>query len=151
MGEIKTLLYIVTGFISGGISYIFGSWTYSLFVLIAFIVIDFLLGWIVAGVFKNSPNTASGGLCSSACLKGSVKKVMSLVLVAIANMLGQLFSSNGIPLGDSLREITIWCLILTEGLSIFENLGLMGIDLPEPLTKALDVLQNKLTEKGDNQ
>lgn len=37
--------------------------------------VDYITGWIVAGVFKNSEKSESGGLSSSAGFKGLAKKV----------------------------------------------------------------------------
>ena len=129
------------GAVGGAISYFFGGWDTAIHTLIIFMAIDFISGLIVAGVFKNSGKTDSGTLSSLASWKGLFKKVMSLLFVAVAVRLDMLLDTTFV------RDAVIIALISNEALSILENAGLMGLNLPAPIIKAIEIL-NKKSESG---
>ena len=47
---------------------------------------------------------------------------------------------------DYIRTAVVLAFIANEGISILENVGIMGVKYPEALKKALDVLTNKSQE-----
>ena len=75
--------YVVTaiGAAAGALVAAAGGWDSALKALIVFMVLDYLTGVIVAGVFHKSKKTDSGKLSSAAGLKGLAKKVLMLFLV----------------------------------------------------------------------
>lgn len=128
------------GIIGSAITTLFGGWDAGLTTLVWFMVIDYLSGMVVAGVFHNSTKTDSGALESRAGWKGLCRKCMTLLLVLIAHRLD-------LAIGTAyIRDAVIIGFIANETLSIAENAGLMGVSFPEPIAKAIDVL----TSKGDN-
>lgn len=143
--NISTLkIYVCTaiGIIGTFISKLFGGWTEDMVTLIIFMTIDFLMGLIVAGVFHKSNKSKTGALNSHAGWKGLCKKGVILTFVLIAHRLDMLLGA------DYIRTTTIIGFITNEIISIVENAGLMGIPLPEVITKAIEILKHK--SEGDN-
>lgn len=140
MNETKTAICSIVGVIGGMIASVFGGWDAALTTLILFMVIDYISGLVVAGVFHTSKKTESGTLESRAGWKGLCRKGMTLLFVLIAYRLDIAIGLNYI------RDTVIIGFIANELISIVENAGLMGIPLPPVITKAIDVL----TKKGEN-
>ena len=134
------------GVVGSAIAAAFGGWDQALVTLVIFMVIDYLSGLIVAGIFHNSRKTENGALESRAGWKGLCRKAMTLFYVLIA---AQLDSLLGI---DYARDVVCVGFIANETLSIVENAGLMGIPLPEGIKRAVDVLktsaESKMKENG---
>ena len=74
----------VLGVVGGALAAAFGGWNAALTTLVFFLSLDYLTGLLVAGVFRRSPKTKTGGLQSKIGWKGLVKKVMVLLLVLAA-------------------------------------------------------------------
>ena len=129
---ICTIAGIVGSFIAG----LFGGWDASIRALLLFMAIDFLTGLILAGVFRKSPKTASGGLQSKIGWKGVSRKCVTL-LVLISAQLDLILGTTYI------RDAVCIAFTVNELISIFENAGLMGIPMPAALKKAIDLLQSK--------
>lgn len=135
--NMKNLICTCVGTVGAAIADLFGGWNASLTTLIIFMIIDYVSGLIVAGVFKASTKTESGALESNAGWKGLFKKGMTLLLVLIAYRLDLAIGTNYI------RDAVCIGFIANESISIIENAGLMGIPIPAAVTKAIDVLKNK--------
>ena len=112
--------------------------------LIVFMAVDYITGLAVALVFHASKKTVSGGASSKEGYKGIVKKVCMLLLVGLAHSLDNVMGY------DYLRATTILFFLANEGLSILENLGLMGIKFPKILQSSLEVLQDRTAEEKDD-
>lgn len=138
--NMKNLICTCMGTVGAAIADLFGGWNASLTTLIIFMIIDYVSGLIVAGVFKASTKTESGALESNAGWKGLFKKGMTLLLVLIAYRLDLAIGTNYI------RDAVCIGFIANESISIIENAGLMGIPIPAAVTKAIDVLKNKSEE-----
>lgn len=125
------------GVIGGFIASLFGGWNAGLTTLLLFMGIDYASGLIVAGIFHKSPKTESGTLESKAGWKGLCRKCMTLLFVLIGYRLD-------LAIGvDYIKDAVIIGFIANELISIVENAGLMGIPLPDVITKAIDVLTTK--------
>lgn len=132
------------GIIGSFISTLLGGWDTGLATLCIVMAVDYIAGWIVAGVFKNSEKSESGGLSSSAGFKGLAKKGVMLLFVLVAYRLDLTVGSTYI------RDAVIIAFIANEVISITENAGLMGIPIPSVIIKAIDVLKNDDKKgKGD--
>lgn len=129
------------GIIGGLIASLFGGWDAGLATLIIFMAVDYLSGLIVAGVFHKSSKTDSGALESKICWKGLCRKCMVLVFVLVAYRLDLVINTNYI------RDAVIIAFIANELISIVENAGLMGLPMPDAITKAIDILQKKPDSK----
>lgn len=133
----KNWILSALGVIGGFISAMFGGWTTALTTLIICMGIDYVTGWIVAGIFHKSPKTATGTLNSRACVKGLFIKLTALAFVWLGYRLD-------VMTGYAFVKDTV-CIffICNELLSIVENAGLMGIPIPPVIRKMIDQLQNK--------
>ncbi len=74
MDRIRLLVVSVAGIIGSTISTAFGGWTSAMTTLVIFMIVDYVTGFVVAGVFNKSPKTENGALNSKAGLKGYVKR-----------------------------------------------------------------------------
>ena len=138
----KEMILTVLGCIGAAIAGIFGGWSAGLTTLLIFMGIDYLTGLIVAGVFHKSPKSEGGALESRAGWKGLVRKGMTLLIVLIGARLDLLIGVNYI------RDAMVIAFCVNELLSIIENMGLMGVPMPEILTNAIEMLKSK-SEKSD--
>lgn len=122
--------------VCGVFSYIFGGMDTLMGILLMFIVIDFLSGFIKAWMKKEFD--------SSVFYLGGVKKIGILLIVVLATQLDLLV------LGDTviLRTSAISYYIVNEGFSILENWGQLGLPLPKSLKNALTKLKGD-EEHGD--
>lgn len=140
----KNGIMIGIGTVGSFIASFFGGWTASLSTLLIFMMIDYVTGLIVAGVFHNSKKTDSGALESRAGFKGLFRKGMILLLVLVGYRLD-------IAIGTSyIRDAICIAFIANETISIIENAGLMGIKIPTVLENAIDILKKKAEAQHEN-
>lgn len=133
----KISLSLIFSVIGSTIAGLFGGWDTSIITLLIFMLCDYITGLIVAGVFKKSKKTETGGLESKAGWKGLCKKLVTLIFVIIAVRLDMLSGTTYI------RDGVCICFIINELISIVENAGLMGIKIPAVITNAIDVLSKE--------
>lgn len=139
----KESLCGIVGFVGSIVASFFGGFDAAVITLIAFMIVDFIAGIVVAAVFKTSAKTDNGALESLTCWKGICKKVMTLVLVFVAHRLD-------ISLGTTyVRDTVTIALITSELISILENAGLMGLPIPKVLSDAVDLLKDKIESKEE--
>lgn len=133
------------GVVGSAVAAAFGGWDQGLSTLIIFMVIDYLSGLIVAGVFHNSKKTETGTLESRAGWKGLCRKCATLLFVLVAYRLD-------LAIGvDYIRNAVIIGFIANELISIVENAGLMGIPLPAVIKNAIDILTRKSGDVGEKE
>ena len=133
----KNLVCISIGMVGAAVSTMLGGWSEALTTLLICMVIDYITGLVVAGVFHNSPKTATGALESNAGLKGLFRKAVMLLFVLIGHRLDVAVGTTYI------RDAVCIAFISNEVISLVENAGLMGVPIPEVITNAIDVLKNK--------
>ena len=139
---IKTAFYVCICTIGGFVSPLLGGYDYLIHALVICSIIDYFSGGAVAVVFKNSPKTETGGAQSNAGFKGLVKKIYLYLMIMVIVQIDIVVNSNGF-----LRNAAILGFMVNEVLSIVENLGLMGIKMPEAVTEAIDILKIKSQER----
>ena len=133
----KEYFLIVCGIVGGTISALFGGWNPLLTTLLVAMGVDFVTGLVVAGVFKKSQKTPNGALESNIGWKGIAKKGVTLLIVLIAHRLDLAIGTTII------RDSVVIAFIINEVISITENSGLMGVPVPPPIKKAIEVLKEK--------
>ena len=139
--RVKEMICTVVGLAGSFVAKAFGGWDSALVTLLFFMVVDYVSGLVVAGVFHQSKKSENGALESHAGWKGLCKKGMTLLFVLIAYRLD-------LALGlDFVRTTVIIGFMANELISIVENAGLMGIKLPAVLSKAIDILTQKADVK----
>ena len=121
---------ILVGIGGGLASFLFGGWSALIQTLVLFIVLDYLLAVIVAGIH--------GELNSKKGFKGIAKKVAILVLVAVAHQVDQVLGD-----GSLIRDSVIFFYIANELLSILETVAKTNLPIPSVLKKAVDTLKGE--------
>lgn len=139
----KNIFITIVGTVGSLIASFFGGWTEALTTLLIFMLIDYVTGLLVAGVFHKSMKTESGALESRAGFKGLCRKGAILLFVLIGYRLDLVVGTSYI------RDAVCIAFVANELISIVENAGLMGIPIPTVITKAIDVLKSKAEPKGE--
>lgn len=121
-----------------------GGWDMALKVLIGFMVLDYVTGWLVAAVWHRSSKSETGALASNAGFKGLIKKCMILALVWMAAMLDRVTGS------DFVRTAVCMFFIANEGLSILENTAVMGVPYPDFVKNMLDAMKEQANTADGN-
>jgi toxin secretion/phage lysis holin len=141
---IKNIVLAILSAIGGFIVEHIGGIDKMLIALLIFMAVDYITGLMVAFFFHKSTKTQSGGASSKEGFKGILKKICILLLVGLAHELDYIM---GI---DYTRALAILFFLGNEGLSILENMGLMGVKYPEFIKKALEVIKDKGDSGGDS-
>ena len=141
MTRTQAIFYSALGALSAAGSVLaqsLGGWDTMLQVLVTLMAIDYALGVVLALVWKRSNKTADGSFESRASVKGLFRKCGILLCVLIAARLDPLFGSEGY-----IRGTVILFFLAHEGLSVVENLGVMGLTMPQVLKDAFLALRDK--------
>lgn len=125
----KTLINFVTGTLATTLVYFLGGWDVALQTLLVVIVLDYLTG-ICKAIYNKKINSTVG-------LKGIIKKVGYLIVVAVAVILDHIAGETG-----AIRTLVIYFFVANEGISILENWGGMGLPLPKKIIEILEQLKN---------
>lgn len=99
--------------------------------LLVLIIADYITGVIVAIVKKQ--------LSSEIGAKGIAKKILMLIVVAVANVLDVQIIGGG----AGLRNITIIFYAANEVISLLENTSKLGLPYPPKLIDMLEQLKNR--------
>ena len=113
------------------LTFVFGDMDGLMIALIALIVLDYISGVIAAAVRKK--------LSSAVGSKGIAKKVIMLLIVAVANIV----DVNVVGTGAVLRNVAIIFYICNECISLVENAGKIGVPVPKKLMDVLAQLKDK--------
>jgi toxin secretion/phage lysis holin len=117
---INTIQLIFTA-IGGYIGWFLGGFDGLVYSLVAFVVIDYITGLMVAVLEKK--------VSSSIGFKGIFKKVLIFTFVGI----GHIVDFHIIKDGSAVRTAVIFFYLSNEGLSIIENSVKVGLPMPEKL------------------
>jgi len=131
---INTVQLLITA-IGGYVGWFLGGIDGFLYALIAFVVIDYFTGVMVAVLERK--------LSSEIGFRGIFKKVLIFTLVGIGNIVDMHLIKNG----SAIRTAVIFFYLSNEGISILENTGRIGLPIPEKLKKVLEQLNKE--EKSD--
>ncbi|MBF8238925.1 MULTISPECIES: phage holin family protein [Bacillus subtilis group] len=119
-------------------TYLFGEVKY-LDLLLILSILDVITGIIKAWKMKK--------LRSRNAWFGYVRKMLSFMVVIVANIIDTITNLNGV-----LTFGTVLFYIANEGLSITENLAQIGVKIPAVITERLHVIESdndQKTEKDD--
>lgn len=131
------LRYALDGVIAAGaglFAFLFGDITPLFWAVLAFMVLDYLTGVIVAIINKN--------LSSEIGFKGLAKKLLILVFIALAHIL----DVNVLGTYPVLQSAVMMFFLANEGISLIENAAKLGVPVP---SKLLDVLK-QLKQQGES-
>jgi len=130
MRDIWTFIQMAFAAIGGWIGWFLGGYDGFLYALIAFVVIDYILGVMCAILEKH--------LSSDVGARGIFKRVVIFSLVGIAHIIDQ----NIIGDGGVIRTAVIFFYLSNEGISIIENSTRIGLPVPEKLKEILEQLKD---------
>lgn len=131
----KNFINFVTGTLATALVYFLGGWDIALQTLLIVIALDYITG-ICKAIYNKKINSSVG-------LKGIMKKVGYLIIVAVAVILDRIAGNTG-----AIRTLVIYFFVANEGISILENWGGMGLPLPQKLTDTLEQLKNDNNPKN---
>ncbi len=127
----NNLLKTITSGLIGIAGFLIGEFDGLYKALLALIIADYITGVIVAVVKKQ--------LSSEVGAKGIAKKILMLIVVAVANVLDVQIIGGG----AGLRNITIIFYAANEVISLLENTGKLGLPYPPKLLDVLEQIKNK--------
>ena len=111
-------------------TWLFGAWDTPIGILILFMVLDYITGFIRGYVNKE--------LSSDIGLKGIARKVIILIVLIVAVGLDRLINT-----GTWLfRSLICYFYIANEGLSLLENCASLGVPIPSKILDALAQLKD---------
>lgn len=115
-----------------------GGWDIGLKILIFCMVFDYITG--VLGAIKQR------NLDSEVMFWGGIRKSVILMVIALSVLLDELVG-NVAPV---FRTLAIYFYISREGLSVVENLGVIGVPMPGFISKVLAQLEDKSNGEEKN-
>lgn len=117
---------LVGALLGGLLGQLLGGWDGFLLCLTAFVIIDYLTGFLAAAQEHR--------LSSNRGFKGILKKILIFTVVGMGHLLDTaLLGGSGAPL----RSAMIFFYLANEGLSIFENLAALGVPVPKRLKQVV--------------
>ncbi|MGN0777820.1 MAG: holin family protein [Aristaeellaceae bacterium] len=119
------------------LSWLVGGWDAVLGVMFVAMGLDYITG-VATAALGRSGKTADGKFASSAAFAGLTKKLLMLVIVALAVLVDRLLGTQGIC-----RMAAIGFYAANEGLSIIENCSRIGVPFPQGLMRALERLRQQ--------
>ncbi len=120
---------------SSALMWLIGGWNVILGILATVIVCDYVSG-VLAAINEKK-------LSSSVGWAGLLKKAATLLIVVVAHLVDVALGNTD----DIVRNITALFYISNELLSIFENVGRLGVPLPDVLKEVCEKLK---TGKKEN-
>ena len=121
--------------IGGFLGMLLGGMDCFLYALIVFVVIDYITGVMKAVAEKK--------LSSEVGFKGICRKVAIFCLVGV----GHILDTKIIQTGSALRTAVIFFYLSNEGISIVENVAILGLPVPKKLLNALEQLNDEKETK----
>jgi len=110
-----------------------GGWDLALKALVVLMIIDYVTG--VLGAIKNKK------VSGEVMFWGGIRKGLILTVVVVAVLLDGMVG-NSEPV---FRTLALYFYVAREGISVTENLGILGVPLPPVITEMFSKLQNKNT------
>lgn len=125
MKNILNILQVIFASAGGYLGWFLGGFDGFMYALIAFVIIDYLTGVMLAIIKKK--------LSSEIGFKGIIKKILIFVMVGVANIIDE----NILKQGCAIRTSIIFFYLSNEGISIIENSANMGLPIPNKLKSIL--------------
>lgn len=128
-----------------------------LIILLIMMVLDYITGMLAAKEEAiEHPDDPSYGWSSKKGAQGIIKKVGYLCIIAVAMVVDYIILHVATAIGVAVSAkaffallVAVWY-VLNELLSIIENAGRMGAQVPEWLRKYIAVLKETLDHQADN-
>ena len=144
MDSVWTKILKILAAVGGAVAGWFGGWSALLTALAIIMCLDYITGCMAAFAGK-STKTEGGRWLSSESFKGLLRKGAIVIMVLLATLLDRAIGTESM-----IFQTTVCCYYLAnEGLSIIENVALLGVPVPAIIKKALEALRDK-GDKGDD-
>ncbi|ENH96893.1 phage holin [Gracilibacillus halophilus YIM-C55.5] len=133
----------IIGVVAFCFSYLFGGWSHLLIALVVFVTFDYITGLVAVGT--------EGKIKSQVGFWGIPKKILIFGLVAMAGMVDKVYVDL---VGESINiggyELSVMsATMVNEFISISKNLGRLGMPVPSPLKKAIEIFKDQPTKGED--
>ena len=135
MNDKEVLFSSLTAGIGTLLSYWLGGWDAALKALIAFMVLDYVTGFL--GAVKQHR------VSSDTMFWGGIRKGIILAVIIVAVLLDKMVG-NSEPI---VRTLVIYFYVAREGVSVTENMGILGVPIPPILSQVLAQLQDPKKKK----
>ena len=123
------IIQIIAASAAAVCGFLFGEFDGLMYALIAFMVLDYISGVLVAIAQKE--------LSSKVGFKGIAKKICILMLVAVGHLIDEHVLGGGVVC----RSMVTGFYIANEGISVLENAAELGLPLPKKLISVLEQLK----------
>ena len=133
MKTLETNIQVGITAIGGCLGWLLGGLDGFIYALLAFVVIDYVTGVMVAVLEKK--------VSSEIGFRGIFKKVLVFAMVGIGNIIDVQLIKNG----SAIRTAVIFFYLSNEGISIIENAAKIGLPVPEKLKTVLE----QINEEGN--
>ena len=130
----KNIINFITSTLLTTVVYFLGGLDIALKTLLIFILLDYITG-LCKAIVNKKVNSIIG-------IKGIIKKIGYLIVVALSVQLDNITGSTG-----ALRTLVIYFFVANEGISILENWGSIGLPLPKKIMETLEQIKK---ENGGN-
>ncbi len=117
-------------FLLTSIVYLLGGIDIALKSLLLVMILDYITG-VISAIYNKKLNSKVG-------LKGILKKVFYLLIVALSVILDDIMGDTG-----AIRTLVIYFFVANDGISILENASEMNIPLPKKLIETLEQLKGE--------
>ncbi len=137
MKEVWNWIQIVVTAIGGVIGSFLGAGSPGgsvdgfLYALIVFVIIDYITG-VMVGISQKKLSSEIG-------FKGIFKKVLIFLLVGI----GSIIDTKILGEGNVVRTAVVFFYLSNEGISILENVSVIGLPIPQKLKDVLEQLNKE--------
>ncbi len=128
-GKIDVRIIITA--LSSAVMWLFGGWNVILGILATVIVCDYISG-VMCAAKEKTLNSTVGWI-------GILKKCAIILIVVVAHQIDIALGNEE----DIVRNIAALFYISNELLSIFENMGKLGVPLPQAMKDACEKIKNK--------
>lgn len=129
--QTDTFWATLTGGFFASIAYLMGGVDNLLIALSILMVVDYVTGVLIGWLDKK--------VSSQRAYRGLAKKVTMLLFIIVANQVDIIFGQQD----GQLRYYILMLLIATEGISLTENFGKLGLPIPAFWTNALEAIRAK--------
>ena len=117
--------------LGGFLGWFLGGYDGFLYVLIVFVVLDYLTGVLCAILDRR--------LSSEIGAQGIFKKVLIFALVGVGHMLDELVLGGS----GTIRTAVVFFYLSNEGVSLLENAAHIGLPVPQKLKDVLEQLHDR--------
>ena len=125
----------------GAVASFFTGMPPLVWVLLGAMSLDYATG-LICGALGKSQKTQGGALSSRAAFEGLMKKALILAVVGLAALVDVAIASGaGVSFSAITGAVCLW-FIASEGLSVLENGAQLGVSVPKPLMRALEIMRD---------